>query len=152
MKGGESTLEPAVAFHPGICYPVDMQTRLQSASPALDRETGNALIEEVRLAASLPVADAAVQVLHLLLIESLTARRREWTERTTSAGVVQVGEIRMMIRPGLRRLMRSAADSARERGVTEILAVDIARALSAQWCRIWPFCPSAKLADDRANT
>lgn len=121
-------------------YLSDMRIRLKSISEDLDFEAGKALAEEVRLAVSLRVADAAVHVLHLLLSESLRVRQREWTRRAGTADGMGIAEIRMMIRPGLRRLLCTAADSARERNSTEILAVDVARALSVEWCGIWPFC------------
>lgn len=95
---------------------------------------------EVRSAAPLPVADAAVDLLYVLLAESLSVRGEEWTKRGLSGDRLGSAEIRLKIRPAVHRLLRSAGDSARRRNATEIFAVDVAAALAEHWCKVWPFC------------
>lgn len=113
-----------------------------SRSPrvAFHRMAEDALVLEVSLEATSPVVDAAVDFLRLLLIESLFVRDEEWRSRNFSIERMGLGDLRMAIRPGIRRLIRSAGQSARGRGSNEILAIDVACALSGNWCRVWPFC------------
>lgn len=100
-----------------------------------------ALEQEVRFSAPLPVADTAIDLLYTLLDESISVRREEWAKRGISiVDQVGSGEIRLTIRPGLRRLLLSAADSAARRKETKIFAVDIASALAEHWCKVWPLC------------
>ena len=98
---------------------------------------------EVRSAAPLPVADAAVDLLSVLLAESLSIRGEEWTQRGVSIDRMGGAEIRLKIRPGIHRLLRSAGHSARQRNATEIFAVDVTAALAEHWCKVWPFCLGA---------
>ena len=117
-----------------------------SRSPrvALRRMAEGALAQELTLKATAPVADAAVDFLRLLLTESLFVRDEEWRSRNFSIEKIGIGDLRMAIRPGIRRLIRSAGQSARGRGSDEILAIDIACALSGNWCRVWPFCAATR--------
>lgn len=115
-----------------------------SVAPSTDRISDRlireALDREVRSAAPLPVADAAVDLLYVLLAESLSVRGEEWTKRGLSGDRLGSAEIRLKIRPAVHRLLRSAGDSARRRNATEIFAVDVAAALAEHWCKVWPFC------------
>ena len=113
-------------------------------APSRDRISGRlvreALDQEVRSAAPLPVADAAVDLLYVLLAESLFVRGEEWTRRGVPIDRTGGAEIRLKIRPGIHRLLRSAGDSARQRNATKIFAVDVAAALAEHWCKVWPLC------------
>lgn len=115
-----------------------------SVAPSTDRISDRlireALDREVRSATPLPVADAAVDLLYVLLAESLSVRGEEWTKRGLSGDRLGSAEIRLKIRPAVHRLLRSAGDSARRRNATGIFAVDVAAALAEHWCKVWPFC------------
>ena len=95
---------------------------------------------EVRSATPLPVTDAVVDLLYVLLTESLFVRGEEWTQRGVPIDRIGCAEIRLKIRPGIHRLLRSAGHSARKRNATEIFAVDVAAALAEHWCKVWPLC------------
>ena len=76
-----------------------------SVAPSTDRISDRlireALDREVRSAAPLPVADAAVDLLYVLLAESLSVRGEEWTERGLSGDRLGSAEIRLKIRPAV---------------------------------------------------
>lgn len=98
-----------------------------------------ALEEEARHASPSPVESAALDLLNILLVESLSARRESWARRGVSVEEIRIGDIRVMIRPALQRLLKDAG--ARARGKTAISPTDMAAALAGNWCNVWPICP-----------
>ena len=104
------------------------------------------LLEEVLYKEALIICEPLIinrsisTLLVSIVLESLSLRQEEWRSRGIDPNQVGVSTIDTALRPGLTALLTWAREKAAIEGREYIMLMDILEAITARWCRIFPFC------------